>query len=87
MVKKALILIVVLTFGLVWVVPASAVTGNSTVSATVPSAISISVPSTHALTVTTGTETTTDLDVTVKSNTTWSMTVYKSADYRHRDCG
>ncbi len=45
MVKKALILIVILTFGLVWVVPASAVTGNSTVSATVPSAISISVKS------------------------------------------
>lgn len=57
-------------------------TGSTTVSATVPAAISITVPAAHALTVTPGGQAVTPLSIGVKSNTTWSMTVYKSDDLK-----
>lgn len=56
---------------------AYAVTAGTTVSVTVPPAIAITVPATHVLSATVGSQTTTNLGIGVKSNTTWDMTVYK----------
>lgn len=54
---------------------------NVTVNAVVPSAISItSIPSEITLDVNIGSQTTTSMTMDVKSNTTWSLTVYKDAD-------
>lgn len=82
--KKSFVMIgvagaLLLTAGTAYAVTAS---DSTTVTATVPAAISVTAPASHVLSVTPGVETTTSLDIDVKSNTTWSMSVYKDDDLK-----
>ncbi len=78
--KRFIVIASAVAVALLSAASAYAVTASTTVTATVPPAIAITVPAAHVLGVTVGSQVATDLDIGVKSNTTWNMTVYKDQD-------
>jgi len=81
--KKIYVSIVIISLfilGGVSVAQAASSSGNCNVSCTIPSAVSITVPSSHVLDVTVGSQTTTNLSITCRTNCGWNMTVYKDTN-------